>query len=426
MNKVTGYKPVQLPGDMVQTTVENFTCQPKDAVVVDAHPYLNSFLEGFKEGFKFPFAMVFGIAGCSSHGSPLLDTKTIVYADCSADGGPHADGSDDVSTPEDVDVHSYDASADISEDVPTQTDAELDVGPDVTPDLVEDIAQDVTATQDAAEDVIPDTMTDAELDSGADVPVDVAEDATAADGVELPLDAVSIDTEDTIQDAGADLADDATAADGVELPPDAMSVNDTVVTEDATSPEDVTGTVGYWGLTPAGQPFCTSADVNTLLNPQDPSVFSAMCVYLDTVMTLVPTNGQPDIKTLPFTPEVFSINYNDIADVALKGSMTVYVKFAALLPANIDFKNTSVEPAFAKGASIALQLEPISLLTGEPNWKGGGISLTYHAADNANPAYVEMSYTKGVGLSAGFSFPCIYPKPYPPQDMLACPKKVAP
>lgn len=182
--------------------------------------------------------------------------------------------------------------------------------------------------------------------------------------------------------------------------------------------EDVTPAPSFWKPVPAGEVFCTADNplYNTILKAGGSTYFSPMCVYLDTVMTFVLVNGQPEIKTLPFTPEVFSVNYNDLADVALKSSMTIYVKFESLLPASLDLKTSSVEPPFVAGASVALQLDPVSKLTGDPNWKGVGMSVTYYSAVGTTPANLSISYAKGVGLFANYTFPCVIPNASAPID----------
>lgn len=396
-------KSVQLPGESVPTTAENVQYQSKDATVSDAHPYWKAFADGFVEGFTFPFAALFGMAGCSNN-FPLPATNDGAPCDTSVDAGAHDMGSD-------VDA------ADVPADVTAAQDAALDASDDAADSCEEFCDADLVDVEEVA---LPDAVTE-DIADIEDVPADIPEDATlidAAEDVDLP----DATTSDVAEDADAVMCQDFCDA-GVDA------------TLDVGLPQDVTSTSNIWGPTPDGQVFCTSDDplYNTLLPASGQTYFTSMCTYLDTVEVfsiVKDAQGKKQVidNIVPLTVDLFNVDFNNAADVALKKGTSIFAKFNALVPTT---SLLPLEPQFASGKDeIEFKLAPDADLTWDATWLavdslGHEVSAKYNPADPISgvQAYLSVSYVKGQGLFAVYTFPCVFPKPYPPEGLATCPQK---
>lgn len=189
---------------------------------------------------------------------------------------------------------------------------------------------------------------------------------------------------------------------------------------------DVTPAPSKWGPIPDGEVFCTSDNpvYNTILNASGVSYFSPMCAYLDTIEVLTITkdaNGKKQFsdKVIPLDITQFNVNFSDLSDVALKSSTSIFVKFNALLPSG---NNLPLDPAFTSGdTELEFKLDPTFDLTKDPTWMtkdslGHVVTAKYNAAAGATPAHLSISYAKGVGLFANYTFPCVIPNASAPID----------
>lgn len=189
---------------------------------------------------------------------------------------------------------------------------------------------------------------------------------------------------------------------------------------------DVTPALSKWGPIPSGQVFCTADNplYNTILKASGTAYFSPMCAYLDTIEVLTITkdaNGKKQFsdKVIPLDITQFNVNFSDLSDVALKSSTSIFVKFNALLPSG---NNLPLDPAFTSGdTELEFKLDPTFDLTKDPTWitkdpQGHDVTAKYNAAAGATPAYLSVSYAKGAGLFANYTFPCVIPNASAPID----------
>lgn len=398
MTYIKGNRPVQLPGDVVPTTVEQFTCQPKDSVTVDAHPYLNNFLDGVKEGFKIPFAMLFGMAGCSTHGSPLIDTKTIVYTDCNgADGGNFADGSGDALTLEDS---AQDVGADLADDVTVAVDGE-------------ELPPDAMSVDDADAVVLPDVVTEDVMPDVEDVAVDVAEDAMltdVAEDVNLPQDA----TAEVADDADAGICqyfcDAGIAEKDVGLPAEVTMAADATAA-DAGAPSGVVSQMcsGPAGTQTLSAPLnsvavaCTNDTINSLILGAKGCV--AECGFYDNNVVL---------STNPNTPVKFALDLF----TPPQAPMQAYTITLSLQSPVLSDGSTPALPGFMGSSFVFAFNQKMYDTIGDVVWdaqdtdpKGnlqGTVQIKYQPQDfffNL-PEFLDITYTDTIGNKISYRYPC--------------------
>jgi hypothetical protein len=405
---------VQLPGEPVPTTAENVQYQSKDAIASNTHPYWKAFSGGFIEGFTFPFAALFGMAGCSNNFS-LPPTN---------DGAP------------------CDASADSAMGEISKTDASADgqVRPlDVQPEDAElDVAVDVE-------------------DGASDVAQDLSEDATVADGQELPLDAVStddgLDAEEVLQDTTAELPEDATltdsaedVADAADLPQNATAdvaetpdvydsgicqyfcdtgatgttdASDAVLPQDATPSADIppppsgltsklcTGPAGTETLSAPSNSVavaCTNGTINSLIQGGTSCV--AECGYFDSTEILFSQN--------PLSVNKFSETFIDFAFKLPKPKITMTIH-APLLSKG----KTPLLPQFMGVSHVYVfnqeEYDKSGMFTWETQGENGKFKnsdyfqLVYQPKDEffgTTPEFFEFTYITTTGGKISYRYPC--------------------
>lgn len=377
-----------------------------------------------------------GLYACDSRGSPLVDTKVVVNADCNgADGGNYSDASADATSRRGTDTVSVDSGADTSEDGPTQTDAELDAGPDAAVE----IAEDATMTQDATEDAFgetdaaAETMTDAGPDAAVDAAVDasgtqdVAEDAPAddADAVSLPND-VSEDAtpaDASIQDAVAETAPE-TAAETTSgicqyfCDTGTTDAVDAILPQDATPAADISGppagVASKMCTGPAGTELlfappntvaaaCTNSSINALIAGAKGCM--AECGFYDNNVIL---------STAPNTPVPFSTMLFAPPEIT-KQSYSVTLTLHAPVFAN---GMTPALPGFMESSFVFVYKVGSFKKTGYAQWDAldqddqgnikGQVRITYKPDDFVYdvPGFLDTTYTDVQGNEVTYTYPC--------------------